>query len=80
MNGEERISNLKLLYVDEYIQSILNKNSIYDLQNNKYALVVTLYYYSEQFGFSKKKAIDLIYSIARYDEIIKKAFQRKEMK
>ena len=80
MNSEERISNLKLLYVDEYIQSILNKNSIYDLQNNKYALVVTLYYYSEQFGFSKKKVIDLIYSIARYDEIIKKAFQRKEMK
>ena len=25
MNSEERISNLKLLYVDEYIQSILNK-------------------------------------------------------
>ena len=80
MNGEERISNLKLLFVDEYIQTILNKNSIHDLQNNKYALVITLYYYSEQFGFSKKKTIDLIYSIARYDEIIKKAFQRKEMK
>lgn len=76
----ERVSNLKLLYVDDYIKNILSKNSIYDLANNKYALVITLYYYSEELNISHKKAIDLIYHIARGDENIQRILQRKEMK
>ena len=77
MYNEMPFSNLKLLYINEYIDSILKRNSISDIKNGKYSLVISLYYYYEELNISQKQAYDLIYHIAKGDEKMQEMIRKR---
>ena len=61
MNNNKWVSNLKVLYVYEYIRAIESKNRVEDITNNKYSFVVSLFYNYEALGYTFKEVINLIY-------------------
>lgn len=71
------ISNLKLLYVNDYINSILKKVDQKSITNGKYRFIITLFFYNKELNISRKQAIDLIYNIAQNDEKIHELIRKK---
>lgn len=77
MNENEYISNIKQIYVKEYIDNIIKKTNINNITNGKHIYLISLYYYSNELNMSQKQAIDIVYHIARCDEMMQQLIKNR---